>query len=197
MKKLLFFLLLAIIFISFFAVAESDPEENNEESYSVPPPLVYQGLFPCQACHRKDIRGVNSQLEKSNSFLGKYIRVPNPEPRILIKMHRTVTLNHAEWMWCLNCHSTYERDSLKLITGEDISFEESHRLCGQCHGTIYRDWKAGIHGRRVGQWKGKKLYLLCAHCHDPHKPRFRKIPGKGPPELPSYGRWEAEENEHP
>ena len=188
--KSLIFLLLLIICIPLIVVAESGPEEKNEETYSVPPPLVYQGLFPCQACHRKDIRGVNSELEKSDTFLGKYIRLPNPEPRILTKMHTNITLDHADWMWCLNCHSTYERNYLHLVTGENISFEQSYRLCGQCHGTIYRDWKMGIHGRRVGQWNGKKLYLLCVHCHDPHKPRFRKIPGKGPPQKPSYGRWE-------
>ena len=194
--KTLILPLLLIICIPLFVVAESETEEKKDESYSVPPPLVYQGLFPCQACHRKDIRGVNSELESGNTFLGKYIRIPNPEPRILTKMHIDVTLDHAEWMWCLNCHSTYERNYLRLITGEDISFEQSYRLCGQCHGTIYRDWKVGIHGRRVGQWNGKKLYLLCAHCHDPHKPRFRKIPGKEPPKPPSYGRWEKNEESH-
>lgn len=166
---------------------------SNEETdqYSVPPPLVYQGLFPCQACHRRDVRGVSSQLEKGNAFLGKYIRKPNPEPRQLIKMHRDINLNHAEWHWCLNCHDTDERNYLRLITGEKISFEKSYRLCGQCHGSIYRDWKIGIHGRRVGNWDGKKLYLLCSHCHDPHSPKFRKLPAEKSPRLPSYGRWDA------
>ncbi|NOY68525.1 MAG: hypothetical protein GXP53_03405 [Deltaproteobacteria bacterium] len=172
--------------------------DNDTKLYPVPPPLVYQSLYPCQACHRKDIRGVNSQLEKGNAFLGTYIHLPDPKPRILIRMHRDIRLHHAKWMWCLNCHSTYERNYLKLITGERISFEQSYRLCGQCHGSIYRDWKLGIHGRRVGEWKsdGKKLYLLCTHCHDPHQPHFRKLPGMAIPELPSYGRWEnLEEHE--
>jgi len=169
-------------------------EKPKAEVYPVPPPLVYQGLFPCQACHRSDVRGVSSQLEKGKSFLGKYIRTPDPRPRILVRMHTDVSLKHAEWHWCLNCHSTYERNSLHLITGENISFEQSHRLCGQCHGTIYRDWKIGIHGRRVGQWNGKKLYLLCAHCHDPHKPRFRKLPGKKPPRFIKPERWKTVEH---
>lgn len=159
-----------------------------EETFSVPPPLVYQGLFPCQACHRSDIRGVSSQLEKGNAFLGKYIRKPDPKPRTLIKMHRNINLKHAEWHWCLNCHDQDERNYLRLITGEKIPFEKSYRLCGQCHGSIYRDWKIGIHGRRVGNWDGKKLYLLCSHCHDPHRPKFRKLPAEGPPKTPDYGR---------
>lgn len=166
-------------------------EDDTKRLYPVPPPLVYQSLYPCQACHQKDIRGVNSQLEKGNAFLGTYIHLPNPQPRILVRMHRDIDLHHAKWMWCLNCHSTYERNYLKLITGEQISFEKSYRLCGQCHGSIYRDWRIGIHGRRVGEWAsdGKKLYLLCTHCHDPHQPHFRKLPGMEAPRLPSYGRW--------
>ncbi len=163
--------------------AAEDSQSDGTGVYPAPPPFIYQGLFPCQACHRKDIRGVNSQLEKGNSFLKTYIRLANSEPRVLTKMHRDIRLKHADWHWCLNCHSTYERNKLKLITGENISFEQSYRLCGQCHGTIFRDWKLGVHGRRVGQWDGKKLYLLCAHCHDPHKPMFRKLPGKKAPDT--------------
>lgn len=174
--------------------AAVQPSKAGTEVYPVPPPLVYQGLFPCQACHRRDVRGVNSQLEKGKSFLGQYLRAPDPSPRILVRMHTDISLKHAEWHWCLNCHSTFERNSLKLITGEDISFEESYRLCGQCHGTIYRDWKIGIHGRRVGQWNGKKLYLLCAHCHDPHQPKFRKLPGKDAPRFTKPERWNLVEH---
>ncbi|MCB2182694.1 MAG: hypothetical protein KQH63_11745 [Desulfobulbaceae bacterium] len=169
--------------------------DKESEQYSVPPPLVYQGLFPCQACHRRDVRGVSSQLEKGNEFLGKYIRKPDPKPRILVKMHRNINLRHAEWHWCLNCHDQDERNYLRLITGEKIPFEKSYRLCGQCHGSIYRDWKIGIHGRRVGNWKGKKLYLLCSHCHDPHSPKFRKLPAEDPPRPPHYGRWDVVEHE--
>ncbi len=174
--------------------ATVQPPKAETEVYPVPPPLVYQGLFPCQACHRRDVRGVSSQLDKGKSFLGKYIRLPDPRPRILVRMHRDISLEHAEWHWCLNCHSTYERNSLHLLTGEDISFAQSYRLCGQCHGTIYRDWKIGLHGRRVGQWNGKKLYLLCAHCHDPHKPRFRKLPAEDPPRYIKHERWKLVEH---
>jgi hypothetical protein len=175
--------------------AAVQPPKAETEVYPVPPPLVYQGLFPCQACHRSDVRGVNSQLEKGKSFLGQYLRAPDPSPRILVRMHTDISLKHAEWHWCLNCHSTYQRNYLRLMTGEDISFEESYRLCGQCHGTIYRDWKIGIHGRRVGQWNGKKLYLLCAHCHDPHQPKFRKLPGKDPPRFIKPERWKQVEHD--
>jgi hypothetical protein len=54
-----------------------------------------------------------------------------------------------------------DRDVLRLANGDLVSFEESYNLCGQCHGTIFRDWKAGIHGKRTGEWNGKKQYRLC------------------------------------
>lgn len=165
-------------------------QDDDAKLYPVPPPLVYQSLYPCQACHQSNIRGVNSQLEEGNDFLGTYLRLPDPEPRILVRMHRDINIDHADWMWCLNCHSTNERNYLILMTGEQIPFEKSYRLCGQCHGTILRDWRIGIHGRRAGNWDGEKMYLLCTHCHDPHQPRFRKLPGMDSPEPPSFGRWE-------
>ena len=31
----------------------------------------------------------------------------------------------------------------------------------------YRDWKAGVHGKRTGEWDGRKDYLLCVNCHNP------------------------------
>ena len=65
-------------------------------------------------------------------------------------------------------------------------FDESFRLCGQCHGTIYRDWRKGIHGRRRGYWNGAKSYLLCAHCHDPHAPKFADLEPLPPPLRPQY-----------
>jgi hypothetical protein len=193
-KKYIRFLLIALIFLVVASEVFAEQEEQEGETvYPVPPPLVYQGLFPCQACHRKDVRGVSSQVDRGKSFLGKYLRAPDPRPRILVRMHRNINLKHADWQWCLNCHNTDERNYLRLINGDIISFEKSYLLCGQCHGLIYRDWKLGIHGRRVGQWNGKKLYLLCAHCHDPHSPKFRKLMAMDPPRPPEYGRWESED----
>jgi hypothetical protein len=174
-------------------VLKAPKDQEDETVYPVPPPLVYQGLFPCQACHRKDSRGVSSQVDRGQSFLGKFLRAPDPRPRILVRMHRDINLQHADWQWCLDCHNTDERNYLRLINGDTIPFEKSYRLCGQCHGLIYRDWKLGIHGRRVGQWNGKKLYLLCAHCHDPHIPKFRKLMSQDPPRPPTYGRWESKD----
>jgi hypothetical protein len=93
--------------------------------------------------------------------------------RVLEDEHEDVKLHHAEqFRWCLDCHDADDRDKLRLQSGEKIGFEVSYRLCGQCHGDKYREWKKGIHGKRTGNWNGDKQYLLCAHCHNPHNPTF-------------------------
>jgi hypothetical protein len=91
------------------------------------------------------------------------------------------------------CHNPDDRDSLRLANGTLIGFDESYRLCGQCHGTIFRDWREGIHGRREGYWNGAKSYLLCAHCHNPHAPRFQAIEPLPPPVRPQFLRATVEE----
>jgi hypothetical protein len=115
----------------------------------------------------------------------------NPARRQLT-FHTDIKLSHDEEnRWCLDCHDAVNRDSLHLASGEQVSFEESYRLCGQCHGEKYRDWRAGVHGRRSGQWNGHKTYLLCAHCHNPHAPRFQPIepePAPIPPHETVGGR---------
>jgi len=37
----------------------------------------------------------------------------------------------------------------------------------------------------TGQWNGHKTYLLCAHCHNPHQPRFKAIQPMPAPVRPS------------
>lgn len=175
----------------------SGQEKKEEIDYPVPPPLVYRGIYPCTACHRTDVSEGARPDEETNPFLGTYLRAPDSTPRILVRMHRDIDLKHGKGeFWCLTCHEGENRNHLALFNGKSISFEDSHLLCGQCHGSIYRDWKLGIHGRRVGQWKGKKLYMLCSHCHNPHDPKFRKISSLDPPRPPSYGRWEDPEHHH-
>ena len=125
-------------------------------AFAVPPPPFSDGIFPCNDCHA-DI-------------------VPNPTRRELVDMHDDILLNHAEGQrWCLDCHNISDRNTLRLVSGDIISFTESYRLCGQCHGDKLRDWKVGLHGKRTGYWNGEKQYLLCAHCHNPHSPSFKPL----------------------
>jgi hypothetical protein len=132
----------------------------------VPPPPFSDGIFPCTACHNKDLP-------------------PNRKRRELRDMHTDIVLKHdTEYRWCLDCHDADNRDQLHLASGEGVPFEESYRLCGQCHGEKYRDWRAGVHGRRVGQWDGQKQYLLCVHCHSPHQPHFKPMKPQAAPKPP-------------
>jgi hypothetical protein len=135
------------------------------ERVEVPPPPFSDGIFPCSACH------ADLPVDRTRRELG---------------MHAEIELQHdEEHRWCLDCHNANDRDRLHLASGELVPFEESYRLCGQCHGDKYRDWRAGVHGRRVGEWNGQKSYLLCAHCHDPHQPRFKPLRPMPAPPRPS------------
>jgi hypothetical protein len=50
---------------------------------------------------------------------------------------------------------------------------------------LYRDWKAGIHGKRTGYFEGgQRMYMLCVHCHNPHDPAFRPLKPEPPPHRP-------------
>jgi len=142
--------------------------ESNQ--YAVPRPPFSPGIFPCSECHDPNTLP------------------PNPRHRKLRSPHdpNTIVLNH-DGLWCLDCHNADDRDVLRRASGGVIKFEESYQLCGQCHGERLRDWKAGVHGKRTGQWNGKKEYLLCVNCHSPHSPRFGAIPPEPPPVKPQVG----------
>jgi hypothetical protein len=136
-----------------------------EDQYPVPPPPITEGYFPCSECH--------GEMEL------------NTERRELEMMHDDIELAHGpESRWCLDCHNPDDRDKLRLVSGQLIDFSESYLLCGQCHGPKLRDWRAGVHGKRTGEWNGTKEYLLCAHCHDPHSPRFKPMAPEPPPVKP-------------
>jgi hypothetical protein len=136
------------------------------ERVEVPPPPFSEGIFPCSACHAA--------------------MTPDRTRRELTAMHTDIVLKHDEAnRWCLDCHDATNRDFLHLASGERVPFTESYRLCGQCHGEKYRDWRAGVHGRRIGNWNGAKSYLLCVHCHSPHQPRFHALAPKPAPRPPT------------
>lgn len=144
---------------------ESKEEPKADDLLAVAPPPFSKGIFPCSECH-EDMK-------------------PNLTPRVLTKNHKNIVLRHDEKnRWCLDCHNANDRDKLHLASGALIDFTESYKLCGQCHGPTLRDWKAGEHGKRTGSWSGKKQYLLCASCHNPHSPRFHPLKPLPPPIRP-------------
>ncbi|MBA4410994.1 MAG: cytochrome c3 family protein [Bacteroidota bacterium] len=136
--------------------------ETLENAIELPP--FSDGIFPCSDCHT-DL-------------------TPNPLKRELVDMHDDISAmfdHDKENRWCTDCHDLINRDYLKLASGKLLDFKESYKLCGQCHGEKLRDWKVGVHGKRTGNWNGKKEYLLCVHCHNPHSPKFKQLTPEPPP----------------
>lgn len=97
--------------------------------------------------------------------------------------HEDLELRHGD-LWCMHCHDAEDRDMLKLANGELVKFEESWRLCTQCHAKKLADWRAGVHGKRTGQWWGRKEYRTCVVCHNPHAPPFESLEPRPPPWRP-------------
>ena len=107
---------------------------------------------------------------------GEYVPYPeNKLPRPL-KMHTDIvpdsmSLKHGKGaIWCLDCHHAANRATLIDHFGNEISFNQPQQMCGKCHGQIYRYWREGIHGKRIGMWDkgGKKRWWVCTECHNPH-----------------------------
>jgi hypothetical protein len=61
------------------------------------------------------------------------------------------TLQHGRGrIWCMDCHHTTKRNMLVDHFGDPVSFDQPQLLCGKCHGDKLRDWRDGIHGKRIG-----------------------------------------------
>jgi len=145
---------------------ESAPQDSVAFKVEVMPPPFSEGVFPCTDCHDPDVpvKGTRRKLKRA---------------------HQEIELRHdAANRWCGDCHDFTNFDQLHLASGEGVPFEESYRLCGQCHGDKYRDWREGIHGRRTGMWDGEKTYLLCVSCHNSHDPAFKPLHPKPAPRAP-------------
>lgn len=160
-------LISAVIFFTFCLSSSMVKAVDQEipKKFFVPPPPFSEGIFPCSQCHKA--MPVNRQQRKLEQF------------------HTDIHIKHMPGGWCFDCHNPDDRDKLRLANGRLVSFDESYNLCGQCHGTILREWKVGLHGKRTGMWNGEKQYLLCVHCHWPHEPAFKPLQPLPPPVRPS------------
>lgn len=143
----------------------SSPSSPRPGEIQAEPPPFSEDIFPCSQCHEGG--GDSTRRE-----LGAHEEIQ-------------ASFDHdSENRWCLDCHDNQNRDVLRLASGAHVPFTESYRLCGQCHGDKYRDWRLGIHGKRVGQWDGERIYYLCVNCHNPHSPRFKAIEPEPRPRRP-------------
>jgi hypothetical protein len=111
---------------------------------------------------------------------------PPVERRTLVQ-HTQIYFDHGMNNRCFNCHDRANRERLVLHDGTLLTFSEVPRLCSQCHGTVYRDWQRGTHGKTMGSWdaaSGDQHRLVCNDCHNPHAPAYRPlVPLPGPVTL--------------
>jgi hypothetical protein len=129
-------------------------------------PEIDDEYLPCADCHE---RGDIAELEV----------------RELEDEHDEMDFAHGD-LWCYSCHDpdAEHREELRLSNGTHVAFEDSWKLCTQCHGKKLADWRAGVHGKRTGHWWGPKEYRTCVVCHDPHHPPFQPIEPMPPPRRP-------------
>ena len=149
--------LLALLALAGAPPARGEGPARTEQLVEAEPPPLSDGIYPCSGCHAS--------------------QEPNPVRRTLgfHDEQQAIFAHDSERRWCLDCHDARNRDVLRLVSGAQIPFQQSYRLCGQCHGDKYRDWRAGVHGKRVGRWDGEKTYFLCVNCHNPHAPHFKGV----------------------
>lgn len=134
------------------------------EAVLLPPPPMNDEYDPCSDCHEDE--------------------EPNPQRRELKDEHDQMKLVHGD-LWCLHCHDLNDRQKLHLADSTLVAFDESWRLCTQCHGKKLPDWRVGVHGKRMGSWRGAKDYWNCVACHNPHHPRFEPLEPKPAPLRPT------------
>lgn len=92
------------------------------------------------------------------------------------KAHWDIKIQHAaiETMNCATCHNPENMNNLNSLTGQDIDFNLSYKLCAQCHNSQFEDWKGGAHGKKVAGWAPPRASMTCVNCHNPHNPSFEK-----------------------
>ncbi|MDR2238914.1 MAG: hypothetical protein LBE33_00540 [Zoogloeaceae bacterium] len=154
------------------------------------------------ACHNNTLplaSRVPPTLPKNNR--------PVPIPTMEGMLPEIANLQHGRGrIWCLDCHHTTKRNMLVDHFGDPISFDQPQLLCGKCHGDKLRDWRDGIHGKRIGEFAstGKKRWFVCTECHNPHDVQngdrnrgFTQLQPELPPQL-SHGMKDANyEKLHP
>ena len=163
--------------LSLFSVRTSQNPNSSRDypSYVLPPdqpavlleePEMDEEYWPCSDCHEGE--------------------PTNYSVRVLEEDHENREDFYHGDRWCLDCHDADDRDSLHLADGTLVSFDETWKLCVQCHGGKLDDWRAGVHGKRTGHWWGEKDYRSCVACHNPHKvdPAFEPIEGEPRPRCP-------------
>jgi len=145
--------------------------------------------YPCTKCH-------------DNSFVDRRVRP-------LVEEHKDLVFDHGGGrFWCYeSCHSGRNIDSLVSLRGRPVDYDESYKVCGQCHSQREKDWHFGGHGKRagawnvaseipltaaellvtererIGTWRDERTRLNCTGCHDAHSPSIKPFKPNPPPGL--------------
>jgi hypothetical protein len=158
--------------------------------FKVTPRLDRIRNYPCTKCH-------------DNKFVDRRVRELQDE-------HTKLTFEHGGGrFWCYDaCHKGTDIDNLVSLRGRPISYDESYKLCTQCHFQRL-DWFFGGHGKRqgawenqreiprtaeemkiedrdqIGRWAGERVILNCPECHDAHSPAIKPFEPSPPPTVRS------------
>ena len=141
----------------YFADVKTMEVTEGGETFLIPERKSQIKSYACTECHSKSL------AELQDKQVGK-------------KAHWDIKLNHANenTMNCTTCHNGDNMDNLKSITNMPIDFNQSYKLCSQCHTKQFDDWAGGAHGKKMGGWAPPRASLTCVNCHNPHKPHFEK-----------------------
>ena len=161
------FFVLAVIFLLVpqgSGIPLSEPAEVSAEDISIKPRFTMMGDDATT-----EIEGFNRNCMDCHEII-------DSQPKSVgLLQHEDIKMSHGLNGRCVNCHDPKNRDKLTLRDGKQVGFSESPMLCAQCHGTTYREWQRGVHGKTLGYWdatKGESKKLACVECHDPHSPSY-------------------------
>jgi hypothetical protein len=153
-------------FILIVAVALSGRAEVALEQRD-PPPRANE----CQNCHGKN------KAEYISKKAATHLE------------HQLVVAKHGyKELACNFCHDKGNHNLLRSSAAFPATFVNPAPVCQQCHSDIYRDWQNGIHGKRVGGWKGEaRIQLQCLTCHQAHSVKFKQMEARKAPQRPKLG----------
>lgn len=154
--------------------ATGDPPQ--QPAFQVASSTDHMTRFPCSRCHKDSLAATRPAPAASTEKKAA---------------HWEIKLQHAgkQVMECATCHNEKEMDALSSLNKQPIGFNESHKLCAQCHSRQEADWRGGAHGKRAAGWAAARIINNCTACHDPHNP---KIPSRWPSVARKYSQERAQ-----
>lgn len=129
----------------------------------------------CKTCHGSQAQGVLLGEDRPKDF------------------HRGLQVTHGN-LTCTACHDQ-DHSRLHLADGTKLEFDQTAKLCAQCHGVQYRDYSRGSHGGMTGYWdlqRGPRERNTCTDCHAAHSPAYEKVWPVHPPKD-RFLEWKDQE----